>query len=112
MLARCGLAALILATIAPSEAASPQTREAASNPVHCVAVLELMSRAEPRWMTQVDAKLARLSWQIAAGTSARKTNADVGAQVNHALTALTEDTEPQRRELTVLASQCVADAPL
>lgn len=105
-------AVLAVAAALPAAANLPDDAEPTVHPVHCVAVFELMSRAAPRWMTQIDVQIARRSWQIEAGQSALRTNADYGAQINHELEALNAGAEMQRRELTVLASQCVADAPL
>ncbi|MDJ0919980.1 MAG: hypothetical protein QNI84_02555 [Henriciella sp.] len=112
MIARFAIVAFAFASMFPAQASRPPETEPKISPVHCIAVFELMSRAEPRFMTQADVQLARLSWKIEAGTTARQSNSDLGAQINSALDSLTESTAPQHRELTSLASRCVADAPL
>ena len=113
MVARLGLAA-IMVTLATLPASANRPAEAGINPmpIHCVAVFELMSRTAPGWMNQIDVQIARRSWQIEAGQSARQVNGDMGAAINTALEAIADQTESQSRALTALASQCVADAPL
>ncbi|MEO0548375.1 MAG: hypothetical protein AAFZ91_00535 [Pseudomonadota bacterium] len=112
MLARLGLAALMFGAILPASANRPTDHDPIIGPIHCVAVFELMARTEPSWMTQIDAQIARRSWQIKAGASARQGSGDLGTQVNQALAAMSSDARADKQGLTVMASQCVAEAPL
>lgn len=112
MIARLGLIAVLLSAALPASASRPVDHGPIIRPAHCVAVFELMARTEPSWMTQIDVQIARRSWQIKAGSSARRGSGDLGTQVNQALAAMSSDARADKRELTVMASQCVAEAPL
>ena len=112
MFARLGLVAILIGTALPASANRPNETGQVLAPVHCVAVFELMSRAEPRWMRQIDVQIARRSWQLEAGATARQLNIDLGLKVNQALESMGHDIAAENGDLTVMASQCVAEAPL